>query len=396
MRKRRLGWTLGVVAGALVLVGAPPLSAAPILQGIGALPGHSSSLARGVSPDGTFVVGGSQNQAVIWSEAGGLVGLGMVPGVGSTSSSAVDISADGSVAAGVNFETAGWEAMRWTQAGGMVGLGDLGGGDFQSEARALSADGSVVVGYGTTDVGREAFRWTNAGGMVPLGDLAGGTVWSEAYAVSADGSVVVGVSMSAFGWEPFIWTQAGGMVGLGDLPGGLNQGTGRGVSADGSVVVGSGGTAAGREALRWTEAEGLVSLGDLPGGIVASTANGVSNDGSVVVGMDNSSPSEFQAFIWTEADGIQRLFDVLVSQYGLDLAGWDLQVANAVSDDGKVIVGQARNPSGRLEGFVVSLRSDDPVPEPATLALFALGGLGLLARRARVRPRRGRQRNDAA
>ncbi len=40
--------------------------------------------------------------------------------------------------------TFGSEAFRWTQAGGMVGLGDLPGGTFGSKAFFVSADGSVV------------------------------------------------------------------------------------------------------------------------------------------------------------------------------------------------------------------------------------------------------------
>ncbi len=40
--------------------------------------------------------------------------------------------------------TFGSEAFHWTQAGGMVGLGDLPGGTFGSRAFFVSADGSVV------------------------------------------------------------------------------------------------------------------------------------------------------------------------------------------------------------------------------------------------------------
>ena len=67
------------------------------------------------------------------------------------------------------------EAFRWTQAGGMVSLGDLPGGAVQSTARGVNADGSVVIGDGTSASGTEAFRWTQAGGMVGLGDLPGGS-----------------------------------------------------------------------------------------------------------------------------------------------------------------------------------------------------------------------------
>jgi hypothetical protein len=108
------------------------------------------------------------------------------------------------------------EAYRWTSAGGMVGLGLLPGGD-ESYAISVSANDSVVVGWGNSASVREAFRWTSAGGMVGLGDLPGGDFESVANAVSADGSIVVGNSRTASGDEFFIWTQANGMQRLQEI-----------------------------------------------------------------------------------------------------------------------------------------------------------------------------------
>jgi probable HAF family extracellular repeat protein len=137
------------------------------------------------------------------------------------------------------------EAFRWTSAGGLVGLGDLPGGASRSEANAVSADGSVIVGYDTSASGIEAFRWTSAGGMVGLGDLPGGIFDSEALAVSADGSIVVGRGDGSA--EPFIWDAVNGMRSLStvltdlglDLSG-WDLRTATGISADGSTIVGDG------------------------------------------------------------------------------------------------------------------------------------------------------------
>ena len=52
------------------------------------------------------------------------------------------------------------------------------GGD--SSALDVSADGSVVVGVSDFGSGPEPFRWTEAEGMVGLGDLPGGDFWSLA------------------------------------------------------------------------------------------------------------------------------------------------------------------------------------------------------------------------
>ncbi len=106
------------------------------------------------------------------------------------------------------------QAFRWTESGGMVGLGDLPGGDSYSDASDVSADGSVIVGRSNSVNGGEAFRWTESGGMVGLGDLPGGDSYSDASGVSADGSVIVGRSNSVNGYEAFRWTQETGMVSL--------------------------------------------------------------------------------------------------------------------------------------------------------------------------------------
>ena len=80
----------------------------------------------------------------------------------------------------------------------MIGLGDLPGGAHSSTALAVSADGSVVVGWSSSDFAQGrgvAFRWTEASGMDHLGNL-GGDFTSSASATSGDGSLVVGISQS--------------------------------------------------------------------------------------------------------------------------------------------------------------------------------------------------------
>ena len=184
-------------------------------------------------------------------------------------SSAADISADGSVVVGTGTTFRGvefvlparreTEAWRWTQSGGLVRLGDLPGGLIRGSASGVSADGSVVVGYGYSAAGAEAFRWTQGSGMVALGDLPGGSFSSMASAVSADGSVIVGHGSSSSGTEAFRWTQNSGMVGLGILPGFISS-RADDVSADGSVIVGWGHSATDTEAFHWDAAHGIRSL----------------------------------------------------------------------------------------------------------------------------------------
>lgn len=343
---RRRPLTLAVIA-ALALAGDAAAQAA--FTPLGDLPGGAiASRALSVSADGSVVVGYSASalgdEAFRWSAAAGMVGLGDLPG-GGFNSFATGVSANGSVIVGTGRSASGTEAFQWTGRDGMVGLGDLPGGVFESRANGVSADGSVVVGYGNSASGYEAFRWTAGGGMAGLGDLPGGIFYSIANAASGDGSVIVGFGNSAAGGEAFRWTAGGGMVGLGDLPGGTFASTATAVSTDGSVVVGRGASASGTEAFRWTAGTGMVGLGDLPGGIFQSQALGVSGNGSVVVGY-GSTAAGTEAFRWTEGGGMQSVRDWLAAAGVTVAPGFSMSIANAVSADGSVLVGECSGPSG--------------------------------------------------
>jgi probable HAF family extracellular repeat protein len=314
-----------------------------------------------------------------------MVGLGDLPG-GGFFSTANGVSADGSVVVGQGTSANGAEAFRWTQATGVVGLGDLPGDIFESLAFGVSADGSVVVGRSRSANGTEAFRWTQGTGMVGLGDLSGSLFGSSASGVSADGSVVVGEANSANGGQAFRWTQVTGMVGLGDLPGGSFASGANGVSADGSVVVGSSrifgtsGNAFGIEAFRWTQATGMVGLGDLPGGSFFSIATGVSGNGSVVVGIGNAgNSSSGRAFIWNISQGMRNLQEVLTNDYGLNLTGWTLSEATAISADGLSIVGIGTNPDGDTEAWIARLDGQTNPPNPSVPEPNSILGLGLFS-----------------
>jgi len=311
--------------------------------------GHFLSEANDVSADGTVAVGESQSvntdEAFRWTSTGGLVDLDPRSG-SATSSRAMGISPDGSVVVGQSND----KAFRWQRSTGMQLLSGLNGSGLSGADSANAVtDTGIAVGAGVdaSGVGGEAFRWSPGGGFQGLGHLSGGEPFSEAHDLSADGSVVVGVSESTPGTQAFRWTSAGGMAGLGDLPGGAFFSQANAVSPDGSIVVGTSDASPGpdREAFRWSDETGIQGLGQLAGGF-GTRALDVSADGSVVVGRADSPTGD--AFLWSEAAGMQNLEAVL----GPTLpANWDLRRATAVSRDGLTVVGTGENPSGDLEAF---------------------------------------------
>ncbi len=95
-------------------------------------------------------------------------------------------------------------------------------------------------------------------------------------------------------------------------------------------------------------------LGDLPGGSSRSEAKATSTDSMVVVGR-GSSASRLRAFLWGADEGGRSSQDLLASDFGLDLMGWQLTDATGLSADGITIVGIGVNPSGDAEAWVASV-----------------------------------------
>jgi probable HAF family extracellular repeat protein len=198
--------------------------------------GTTRSTAFGVSADGKVAVGNLMpsmqiTEAFRWTQATGTVGLGSLSGSVENNvgySSATAASADGSVIVGTAVAAPGpngpSERFRWTAAGGMQGLGFL-PGTTQSAAYAVSADGSVVVGFsaGATE---EAFIWTASGGMQSLQDVLakyglGSALASNdlgvASGISADGTTIVGNGAEG-AWIITIPTPTPAACGLGFEP----------------------------------------------------------------------------------------------------------------------------------------------------------------------------------
>jgi probable HAF family extracellular repeat protein len=351
---------------------------------LGTIPGNSNGSvnapqAMSVSANGLVVVGYSQEEAFRWTQASGMQGLGFLDQT-QPASYATGVNDDGSIVVGYGSNSAGsLEAFRWTEADGMNPLGFLSGGDF-STALATDSDGNAVVGVSTSSAGPQAYVWTQAEGMTGLGFLPGGT-FSTATGISGDGSIVVGRAMDADGNdEAFRWTSLDGMTALGFLSGGTTSGA-TGISGDGAVIVGFGDNPdATLEAFRWTQAGGMSGLGFLSGGI-NSFALGTNEDGTVVVGYGENAALVPDAFRWTAGTGMQSIKGLVESE-GVDLSGWSLVTANAVSADGSVIVGYGRNSGGIYEPWLVRLGSGLVTPGDVLASASSLGGSGFAIEQA--------------
>jgi len=342
-------------------------------------------------------------------------------GLGWSESCAHAVSADGKVVVGYrSLGGSDAEAFRWTAAGGMEGLGDLPGGRFSSSAESVSGDGTVIVGSGSVAQNNQhAFRWTPSQGMVDIHVPAYGTN-SYASSVSDNGALVVGAagtnSLTGFRWGvitgPFSLTDvepnanADGSVIAGSsdskpvrwlvAPNGqmtrdfVSSASGlcSDISPDGNIAVGT----IGGKAFRWRALDGLLNIHDTSGVWTGSLAFGVSADGSRVVGQGNIfNLNGDQAFIWDEANGMRRLEDVLQNDFGLDLSGWTLTIAFAVSDDGKTIVGCGQHQGVGSEAWIAHIPASAPaVPTVsmsgllALLILFSLSAPVVLARCRRI------------
>lgn len=336
-RNRQLalsGTALALIA-IVGLMSAQPAQAARFGYEILGTLGGNYSIAYGLSADGSVVVGmsakGNANNAYVWTADGGMQSI---HNPNWQYSSAQAVSGDGSTVVGYWLDSSNIErAYVWTQAGGPQALPTLGG--YLSSAADINADGTVIVGQSQTfEKIWRAVRW-DKGVVQDLGVL--GPRGSYAEAVSGNGLVVVGHSKDyneqerAFRWE------GGKLVDIGTLGGPSAQAFD--TNFDGSVVVGHAQDAESNyRAFRW--GDGVMNdLGTLGG--VDSYAYGVNAAGTVIVGEAANANGGYNAFRWTSA-GMLSVEDWL-REGGVTVVSDFSRAANAVSDDGTVVVGLANN-----------------------------------------------------
>jgi len=227
---------------------------------------------------------------------------------------AFDVSGDGTVATGLMWDACWPAAFRWTKDGGVELLERLGsipeGGSGRPVNRGtvLSGDGQVVGGFAALgNLDRVAARWT-ADGEGELLDPDATELPSEVMSIDGDGDTLAG-QRAQDGW---VWTEADGFVDIG------------------------------------RPAEALPADPVFP--------NAMTADGEVVLG---AAGSEFfgvpVAFVWTRDGGAVSLASVLADAGVTVDEGYTLSNVLAVSDDGRVLVGNAFDADFMPVSFVIGL-----------------------------------------
>lgn len=272
-----------------------------------------------------------------------------------------------------------------------------------AQATAISDDGKWVVGgmvlTSNTTYLTQAFRWSQNKGfeLLPAPEGWKGAANMIATGVSADGTVIVGkiddpdhdIAL-AKNHQPFIWK-------VGDahskLPGHVFPKesppvtTAVGISGDGSTLYGHGvqyrPRADGKrdsliKAFIWRETKGFTLVDEPAKGLQATQIFSASYDGNILVGNVKMYPNDYDGsvrerasskitgVIWDKGKAFKA--NDYMKAAGINLDDWQLIATNAVSSDGLVFVGSAKNPDSRLpKAWVASLRKDGiPVAKKRT------------------------------
>ncbi len=171
----------------------------------------------------------------------------------------------------------------------------------------LSTDASTIVTESCCFSETHAHKWTKDGGWIDLGVLSGGqNNLSFARAASNNGNVIVGASTSSkapYGWEAFRWRNG--------TMSGIALGVANDVSSDGNTIVGQFESGS-RRGIVWRLGSGAITQPfALPNNITYVDAQAVSRDGRIIVGLAYdptvSQYDKYFGFYWSSMDGLHLL-----------------------------------------------------------------------------------------
>ena len=344
--------------------------------------GDGRSFANDITADGSIILAGGEgaiedvlnpvasleSQSFLTTVTGQPGSLGFIPN--SRFLDPVKLSGNGSAAIlSHNSLSTGLNRIVWSAKNGLQTTDEL-GASFLDEAHDLNFDGSVIVGTKN----QLPALWTKENGVVFAQDSGNSLLDGTLLAVNAAGNQAVGRWQSASNNNfAFSWKVGDQVILLTTPDETYFSSEATAVSASGKWIAGNslkdvGDNVTLNTAFISNEGNEFVDIGSLaPGEGFADLTNatGVSDTG-VVVG-----DSAFQASLYHQFSGLLSLKDTLENVYGLDLTDINLQTANAITPDGKTIVGTAFA-NGNRTGFVATLPN---FPADAILATSGLSDL---------------------
>ncbi|MDF1869051.1 MAG: GC-type dockerin domain-anchored protein [Phycisphaerales bacterium] len=310
----------------------------------------AAASANDISPDGQWIVGSLDSDGDLfgdigyrWDRVNNQFTI-IDNGGGAFVEAAVAVSDDGSVVLGdLPGKTDIYETIAaiWTDADGWTELGFLpnaGACPSRSNGYELSGDGTIAVGLSWDGCSGRGYRWTQESGMQELENLAFGA--NRASIMSSDGSVIAGFAQGVFGRTPVTWN---GMTLAGTLldPAAESQGEFLGISDDGSTVLGS---------WYFGDADGVFDAAMLSDGVIAKIGAGSLLPGWAGTPMDIADNGTIVGFdrlfgnrrAWIQPKGEGELVELVswLNAHGANVpAGTELQVTQAISADGRYIIG---------------------------------------------------------
>lgn len=318
--------------------------------------------------------------------------------LGGNYSIACDINNLGQIA-GTSVTTNGNRRAFLWENGLMKSLGILGGSS--SGATAINDNGYVVGSSTVADESNDshAFLW-NGNSMVDL-DGPYGVAWdinnentvvgyckeayvpgwgvrwenetgtsipsmNEAMGINNAGQIVGTYfveddyrSVNAIVWKDGLLTELVSLGGHWTLPTAINDA--------GQVVGASAIESRSYHAFLWSDGK-MIDLGSINGG--TTIAEDINNRGQIIGNLEEPLALGDRGNCWIYDEGQFFNLNDLISPD----SGWSLWAAEGINDLGQIVGGGYIN--GDYHGFLLT-----PVPEPMTLAMVALGGLGVLNRR---------------
>lgn len=253
---------------------------------------------------------GEPAQTGVWSEGTNWVTIpsSFPSGCDALVGGAWDISNDGHVMAGYEWNGCSVQAMRWTESGGVWSTQQLEllGAQFpdnpnppSNRATVISGNGLVSAGWAQTEiVDRWPAVWQADGSGALLASGVSDDTPGEILGINFDGTIMTGV----WGGQGFIWN-AGTLNFIESLPSTdpFANTYPQAIAANGQLIFGG----SGGQAFVWTAGAGTRKLQDIatangveiPKGVVLNSVKAASADGTILVGQAYNAQFRSYSFV---------------------------------------------------------------------------------------------------